>query len=78
MWVILTFYYSLTLVLFLPSCLAHPRFYMDTYSTELYREASPRLWVMRTRLFRSERGICDSRFDGIAHLDIVWGLHYEK
>lgn len=73
----LAFYYSFTLFLVLPFSIAHPRFDMDAYCAELYREASRRLWVVRTAsgLSNGSRGICDSCVGGIALLDVVWGLH---
>ena len=76
----LAFYYSFALVFILSSTVAHPRFDMDAYCAELYREARRRLWVVRIRLFSStgKRGISDSNIDGIALLDIVWGLHDQK
>lgn len=74
----LAFYYSFTFLLIFLSSLAHPRFDMDAYCTKLYREASRRLWVVRTRLFSSGRGICDASMDGIALLDIAWGVHDQK
>lgn len=72
----LAFYHSFTLVLILPFGIAHPRFDMNAYCAELYREACGGLWVVRTTrtgLFGRRRGVCDSGIDGIAHLDIVWG-----
>ena len=74
----LAFHCSFTLFLILPSRIAHPRFDMDAYCAELYREAGCRLWMVRTGLLRSGRGICDARMDGIALLDIAWGLHDQK
>jgi hypothetical protein len=75
----LAFYYSFTPILILLSSLAHPHFGINAYCAELYSEASRRLWVVRTGLLGSGGYICDAIIiDGIAFLDIAWGLHDQK
>ena len=71
----LAFHYSFTPFLILPSSLAYPRFDLDAYCAELYREVRRRLRVVRAGLLHIVR-ICDASIDGIALLDIaVQGLH---